>query len=424
MELKIIIVGGGIGGLILATKLGKYAKKNNTIKIILIDKNSIHTWKPSLHKIAADAINKNSTSIEYSAHAKKNNFKFKLGCLKKINRKNKYITIFSNKNSQKKIEESKIQFDILVLSIGSVSNDFNISGVKENCFFLDNIKQAIFFKEKLLNLIHKIIIDDKKNSKINITIVGGGLTGIELSTEILHKINTIKNNKNIKKIFNINIIESESRILPKLSKNISAIVYKNLKKLKINITTNTYITKIKQKQLETNTKEKLKADFIIWTAGIKSPNFMKQIGGLQTNKTNQIVVKNTLQTTTDDFIFAIGDCASCPDDKLKNVPARAQAAYQMAKICNTNIISLIKKKKLKQYIYKDYGSIISLSKFKTIGIINLNKINRHIIFNGILAKIIYILLYTKHMISINGYKKTIILTIKNFFKKTIFLKKK
>lgn len=417
---KIVIVGGGVGGLKLAIKLGNKLGKTKKYKIILIDKQKGHIWKPILHKIASGTINYNYEIISYVSHAKKNNFSFILGEMTNINKKKKHITIKEKYDEKGKIiiPTKKIKFDILIIAIGSITNDFKIKGVLENCSFLDNQKQANKFYENMINKFQENLI---KNKKTEIAIIGGGLTGIELSTEILNTINKLEEYKfykiNKEKI-SITIIESENKILPKLPIKISKIVHKNLKKLKIHIKTDTKIKKIENQTVETEKNEKIKFDIITWTTGIKIPDFMKNIGGLKTNKNNQLIITETLQTKNNENIFAIGDCASYEQEN--KTPPRAQNAHQMTKICYQNIILLLKKsRKLKKYKYKDYGYLISLSSFKTIGIFNKILFLKEIILNGIITKLIYFSLYKIHLISMHGFIKTILITITNIINKKI-----
>lgn len=419
---KIIIVGGGVSGLKVAMKLGHKLGKKKRGKITLIDYQIGHIWKPILHKIASGSLNYHYEITNYLSHAKNNHFSFKLGKMTNINRKEKYITINEKytKNKKVKIKEEKIKFDILVIAIGSITNDFKIKGVLENCSFLDNQTQANNFHKKILNTLKYNL----KNNKITkIAIIGGGLTGIEFSTEILNLIKKLEIYKFYKikeeKIL-ITLIESENRILPKLPIKISKIINKNLEKLGIKIKTNTKIKKIENKTIETESKEKIKFDIIIWTTGVKVSNFMKNIGGLITNQNNQLIIKKTLQTTLDNTIFAIGDCAFYKNKHGEIIPPRAQNAHQMVKICYKNIIlSLNNSKKLKKYKYKDYGYLISLSSFKTIGVINKFIIIKEIILKGKIIKLIYLSLYKIHLINIHGFIKTILIILSNIINKII-----
>ncbi|WMC19685.1 MAG: FAD-dependent oxidoreductase [Enterobacteriaceae bacterium PC38] len=411
---NIVIIGGGISGLEL-TKLLSHKIKHK-VNITLIDKNSYHIWKPILHEISTGYLDANTNTINFNDHAYINKYNFKLGYLININKYKKYIIYKYKKNLNYK--KKKLKYDILVISLGSISNDFNIPGVKQNCFFLDNIKQAMLLHKKIFN----ILLSNKKKKKI--IIVGGGATGIELSAEIANLIKELKKyGYNInKKIINIIIIEAGKNILSLLPPKISYNVYNKLKKIGIIIINKTIVTYVYKYGLKTNKNIFINANLIIWAAGIKAPCFIKNINGLKINKINQLLIKPTLQTTLNESIFAIGDCASLKIGNNKFVPSRAQSAHQMANLCFKNILSILNNKPLSLYKYNDYGTIISLSKFYTIGYLIIKLINKNIIIKGKIAHFIYILLHKMHQIKIQGYIKTLLIIIINIINKFIKLK--
>lgn len=408
---KIIIVGGGAGGLELATKLGHKLGRKNKAEIILVDCNKSHLWKPLLHEVAAGSLDDGVDAVSYLAHARNHYFHFQLGCLIDIDSENKTIKIAAihDKEGQLLVPERQLVFDILVMALGSVSNDFGTTGVKEHCIFLDNPKQAHRFHDEMLNLFLSYSARHKLDDKINIAIVGGGATGVELSAELYNAIEQLTSygfEGLNKEALNVTLIEAGERILPALPIRISTAAHHELIKLGVRILTKTIVTSANADGLNTKSAEKINANLMVWAAGIKAPNFMQQIGGLETNRINQLVVKPTLQTTLDNTIFAIGDCASCPKKEGGFVPPRAQAAHQMATLCYKNILALLEGKELKQYVYKDHGSLVSLSRFSTVGSLMGNLVGGDIIVEGKIARIVYILLYRIHQIALHGYIKT------------------
>ncbi|WMY95925.1 MAG: NAD(P)/FAD-dependent oxidoreductase [Arsenophonus sp.] len=424
---KIIIVGGGVGGLELATKLGDNLGRKNKAEIILIDRNQSHLWKPLLHEVAAGSLDDSIDAISYLAHANDHYFRFELGCLKNIDRKKKTITLeIHDKNGQILIPERKLNFNILVIALGSVSNDFSIDGVKEYCIFLDNPNEAHRFHSKMLNLFFNYANQkkiNKSNDAINVVIVGGGATGVELCAELYNTMEQLINygflKKNKKDILNVTLIEAGERILPALPLRISTVVHNELKKIGVRVLTKTMVVKADFSGFYTQLGKKIDADLMVWVAGIKVPDFMQKIGGLITNKINQLVVKSTLQTTLDDSIFAIGDCACCLKKDGGFVPPRAQAAHQMATLCYKNIIFLLQGKKLQDYVYIDHGSLISLSHFATIGNLMGNLMRNDIMIEGRIARIMYILLYRMHQIALHGYLKTGLIMLVNAINRII-----
>ncbi|MDR5616178.1 NAD(P)/FAD-dependent oxidoreductase [Arsenophonus sp.] len=408
---KIIIVGGGAGGLELATKLGHKLGRKNKAEIILVDRNQSHLWKPLLHEVATGSLDDGVDALSYLAHARNHYFHFQLGCLTNINRENKTITLAAihDKEGQLLVPERQLDFDILVMALGSVSNDFGTAGVKDHCIFLDNPQQAHRFHDEMLNLFLSYSVRHKPDDKINIAIVGGGATGVELSAELYNAIEQLTSygfEGLDKEALNVTLVEAGERILPALPVRISTAAHHELTKLGVRVLTQTMVTSADRDGLNTKSGEKINADLMVWAAGIKAPDFMHQIGGLETNRINQLVVKPTLQATLDDAIFAIGDCASCPKKEGGFVPPRAQAAHQMATLCYKNILALLDHKALQEYVYKDHGSLVSLSRFSTVGSLMGNLVRGDMMVEGKIARIVYISLYRMHQIALHGYIKT------------------
>ena len=183
---KIVIVGGGAGGLELATQLGRKLGRHKKAKITLVDRNHSHLWKPLLHEVATGSLDEGVDALSYLAHARNHGFQFQLGSVVDINREGKTITLgeLRNEKGELLVAERKLPYDTLVMALGSTSNDFNTPGVKENCIFLDNPHQARRFHQEMLNLFLKYSANLGANGKVNIAIVGGGATGVELSAEL------------------------------------------------------------------------------------------------------------------------------------------------------------------------------------------------------------------------------------------------
>ncbi len=409
---KIVIIGGGAGGLELATSLGHKLGRKKRAEIVLVDRNHSHLWKPLLHEVATGSLDDGVDALSYLAHARNHGFIFQIGSLVNINRETQTIQlaeILDEKNGEVLVPARDIAYDQLVIALGSASNDFGTPGVKENCIFLDNPHQAHRFHNEMLNLFLKFSANPDKQKKVNIAIVGGGATGVELSAE-LH--NAVKQLHSYgfeglnSQALNVTLVEAGERILPALPPRISSAAHQELTKLGVRVLTNTMVTSADEKGLNTKEGEVIEADLMVWAAGIKAPDFMKDIAGLETNRINQLVVEPTLQTTRDPNIFAIGDCASCPQKSGGFVPPRAQSAHQMASRCFGNIMAQRNGQSLKEYVYKDHGSLVSLSRFSTVGSLMGNLMKGSMMVEGRIARIVYVSLYRMHQIALHGYTKT------------------
>ena len=149
---------------------------------------------------------------------------------------------------------------------------------------------------------------------------------------------------------------------------------------------------------------------MVWAAGIKAPDFLANIAGLETNRINQLVMRATLQTTRDHRIFALGDCAAREMPNGRNVPPRAQSAHQMADLVYTNLLAIIASKPLSDFTYRDHGSLVSLSRFSTVGSLMGNLTKGSMMIEGRLARVMYISLYRMHQIAIHGWLRTILIS--------------
>ena len=408
---KIIVVGGGAGGLELVTKLGRKLGRKGKADVTLVDRNRTHLWKPLLHEVAAGAMDSGIDSLSYRSHAHNHGFGFQLGSLSNIDRESKTITLapMLDEAGKPMLGERTLAYDILVLAIGSVSNDFGTKGVSDHCIFLDRPQQAEHFHDELMNRFMQFGEGELLDDKVDIAIVGGGATGVELSAELYNAVEHLGayGFKNLSSdCLRLTLVEAGPRILPALPDRIAGMAHKELRNLGVDVRTNTMVVEATDKGLVTKDGELIPATLMVWAAGIKAPNFLKDIGGLETNRINQLTVKPTLQTSRDDSIFVIGDCAHCMQESGKAVPPRAQSAHQMASLAYRNILAQLNSKPLKDYVYKDHGSLVNLSRYTTVGSLMGNLMRGTMMVEGFFARTVYVSLYRMHQVALHGYIRT------------------
>jgi len=411
---RVVIVGGGAGGLELATKLGNTLGKKKVAEILLIDAKKTHVWKPLLHEIAAGSLNPDKDELEYLAQAHWHHFKFRYGRVNEVDSKNKTVSIEPTYDidGTEIIPLRKIKYDTLVLSVGSTVNDFNIPGAKEFAVALDTQDQAERFHQKLHNSILRA--QTQKGSvqpgQLEVVIVGGGATGVELAAE-LHKATREMTAYGLDRVnpdrdISIYLVEASKRLLPALPPKISASVESELRKLNVKLFLGERVTKVTKEGIETQSGKKILSSLVVWAAGIKAPEFLSQIKGIETNSIHQIKVESTLQSTSNTDIFAFGDCAACPvkpgSDLL--VPPRAQAAHQQASMLYKSIKSKVLKpnKALPNYVYKDYGSLVNLGRYSTVGNLMGSLLGGSMFVEGLIARLMYLMLYQMHLSALHG----------------------
>lgn len=421
----IIIVGGGAGGLELATMLGHKLGKKNKAAITLVDCNRTHIWKPLLHEVAAGSLNSSDDELGYMAQAYWHHFKFRLGRMDRLDRSKQEISLAPtlDDNGDEYIPRRNFHYDTLIIAVGSVSNDFGIEGVRDYCQSLDTRHEADQFHQLLLKKYTAAQTQNEplRPGQLHIAIAGAGATGIELSAE-LHEatrqlvefgLDRISPEKDV----NITLIEAASRILPALPERLSRNTERALRKLNINLITGQRIVKATADGFYTENNSFIPAEIKVWAAGIMAPSFLKNIDGLETNRINQLVVKSNLQTTRDGNIFSFGDCAACPlDGEGSIVPPRAQASHQQASLLVKSMQRRLESRPLPEFRYVDYGSLVNMSRYSTVGNLMGNlagKISGDVMIEGIIARLVYMSLYKMHQLSLHGFFRVMLITIAN-----------
>lgn len=413
---KIVIVGGGAGGLELVSKLSRKLGKKGLAHITLVDRQPTHVWKPLLHEVAAGVIDKNSDGVDYSIHAARHHYQFQLGNMSDIDRVNKLIKLDAILDEQGEIliPSRELSYDYLVLAIGSVSNDFGTPGVAEHAYLLDSLPQAERFHKALLNQLLKINQHPDLSTRLNVAIVGAGATGTELAAQLHHIANLARSygmpQMSSKRLV-ISIIEAGERILPALPERIAHSAKKALTKLGIKVLEGTRITSANKQGFVTIDDELIEADLLVWAAGVKAPDFIQKLSIFETNKAQQILVNQKLQSTVCEKIFVIGDCCGFKQQDGTWVPPRAQSAHQMAIVAATNLINTFKSKPLVNYRYTDYGSLVHLSRYSTVGNLMGSLSNSSMFIEGRLAKLVYVSLYNMHLFAVHGWLKGLLVLL-------------
>jgi NADH:ubiquinone reductase (H+-translocating) len=414
----VVIVGGGAGGLELATKLGDSLGRKSKAIITLVDQSKTHVWKPLLHEIAAGSMNPEKHELVYLAQAHWHHFLFRLGSMDGVDREKQEISTSAHydEDGVEVIPRRTLQYNTLIIAVGSTTNDFGVKGASEYSIALDTQEQAERFHRRLHNALLRAQTQTTalQAGQLDVVIVGAGATGVELSAELhnttrelaAYGLDRIDADHDIK----ISLVEASERVLPALPTKLSDSVELELRKLDVHLYTGERVTEVTNKGIYTHTGKFIPSALVVWAAGIKAPDFLREIGGLETNHINQLVVNRTLQTTLDANIFAFGDCAACPRTNSpaghtsENVPPRAQAAHQQATmLLNTVKIRVAGKKDLPEYTYLDYGSLVNLGSYTTIGNLMGSISGGSLFIEGLIARLMYQSLYKMHLMALHGF---------------------
>lgn len=409
---RIVVVGGGAGGLELATRLGRTLGRKRKAHITLVDAHLTHIWKPLLHEVATGSLNSTDNELNYLAQAKWNHFEFQIGRFNGLDRAAKQISLAATVDEQghELVSARTLDYDTLVIAIGSVTNDFGTLGAAEHCIFLDEPAQALSLHRQLLGHYLNAHARREVGDHLDIAIVGAGATGVELAAELRNAAQelTAYGLGGIEpEDMRISLIEAGPRVLPALPERIGSAVHRELEKLGVVVYTSSAVREITEQGMITADGNMIPASLKVWAAGIRAPAFLKDIDGLQSNRLNQLVVQQNLQTTRDDNIFAMGDCAACPmgDGSEKNVPPRAQTAHQQASLLAKSLSNRLEGKPLADYQYRDYGSLVSLARFSAVGNL-MGRVMGSVKIEGWLARMFYVSLYRMHQMVLYGGFRT------------------
>ena len=419
---RIVIVGGGAGGLELATKLGDQLGRRGRASVTLVDKSRSHVWKPKLHEIAAGSMDIGLHEVSYRAQAHWHGFRFRVGELTGIDRDSceVHVAAFADEAGVQVTPARSIGYDTLVIAIGSQSNEFGTPGVAEHALKLETTADARAFHRLLVNACIRAHAQHEplQPYQLQVAIIGAGATGVELSAElqrttrelIAYGLDRIDPEKDLC----LHLIEASDRILPGLPERVSTAALQLLQGLGVQVHTKAKVAEVLPRSVRLDDGRQIAAELVVWAAGVKAADFLRDIGGLETNRINQLVVRPTLQSTRDDKVFAIGDCAACAWPEANNgkggfVPPRAQAAHQQASLMVKQVRRRIAGKPLAEYRYRDFGSLVSLGEHSTVG--NMmgglagKSGGKGMIIEGFMARMMYVSLYKMHELALHGFVK-------------------
>ncbi|MGQ0657719.1 MAG: NAD(P)/FAD-dependent oxidoreductase [Chromatiales bacterium] len=429
---QVFVIGGGAGGFELVTRLGQGLGRRRLADITLVDTHLSHIWKPLLHEVAAGTLNAHEDELNYLYHAAHNYFRFRLGALESVDCRNRTVTLSPSygDDGNEFIPRRVFSYNTLVICIGSLTNDFSLPGVREHCAFLDTCTQAERFHRDLLKWVYaaNVQAEPLREGQLHIAIAGAGATGVELAAELnsaAHQIAAFGLDRvDPARDVRIHLIEGADRILPGLPPQISERAARVLQRININIITGERVEKATAEGFHTNTGRFIPAEIKVWATGIKAPEVLGNLDGLEYNGANQLLVRPTLQTTRDDNIFAFGDCAACPmPDGKGTVPPRAQAAHQQASMLVKSVEKRVRgETDLPLYIYRDFGSLINLSHHSTIGGLMGNLMGRKtgtVFMEGLFARMAYLSLYKMHLLAIQGWWRVALTTFANLLTRGI-----
>ena len=415
----VVIVGGGAGGLELASKLGRRLGLSGRSRVLLVDRASTHIWKPTLHEVAAGTLDANQEGLSYLAVARRNHFSFALGELAGIDADAQRLTLAELPDDRGEIvvPQRFIGWRWLVLAIGSGSNFFGTPGA-EHAFVLERAADAERFRKELLIAFTKAIFVPQRS--LRLAVVGGGATGVELCAELheAHREWLQSIGPEFGFAFEMTIVEAADRILSHLPPHLSEQAADALRQQGVRLLTGTRVTALEAGVICTGNGE-IAADLIVWAAGIKAADGNARLG-LEVNRSNQFVVDDRLQTSRAN-VYAMGDCAACAWKDGQLVPARAQAAHQQSDFLVKTLHRLLNDQPPTdaKFTYRDFGSLVSLGEGKATGNLLGGWSDKNYFVGGLLAKWMYISLHLNHHRAVLGVAGTAVLAMARLLQRRV-----
>lgn len=407
----IVVAGGGAGGLELVTRLGDTLGKRGEARVTLVDRSRTHLWKPLLHAVAAGSLRRSQHELNYLAQAQWHHFDYTFAEVVGLDREARQLRLGAmlDEDGREITPARRLDYDLLVMALGSVTNDFGAPGAARFAIPLETPEQASRFNRRVVNacLRANAQAEPVRPGQLHIAVIGAGATGTELAAELHRTVRAVvaygMDRIDPLKDIRIVLIEAAGRVLPALPERISKTTEALLKGLGVDVRVDSRVAEVRPDGVVLASGELIPSELVVWSAGVKAPEVLNGFGGLETNRINQLVVLPTLQTTRDPDIFALGDCAACPRPGYEApVPPRAQAAHQMAEHLARQLPRKLAGDALKPYVYQDFGSLVTLGERNTVGTMMGFLTGKGLFIEGLIARFIYRTLYKMHEAALHG----------------------
>ena len=412
---RILIVGGGAGGLELAARLGDTMGRRREAEIVLVDVVATHLWKPLLHEVAAGTLVPRDSELDFLQQARQHHFRFHLGRLQDLDRRHKQLWLapLVDDDGLELAPRRPLSYDMLVIAIGGTDNDFGTPGVRKHAISLNTPEDAEHFHRRLLSLCTRAELTT--GEPVKVVIVGGGATGVELAAELTEAVDEFASYgsqlRQMGRPVRICVVEAARRLLGGLPQDLAARVHGDLVERGVEVRLNHSVAKVERNRVVLRDGDVIGADVTVWAAGVQGPEVLSGLGGLETNRQRQLVVRPTLQTTRDAHIFAIGDCASLTPEGGNAVPPKAQAAQQEAKLLARSLRRYVAGKPPIEFSYKERGALIPLGRDAVVGSLNAPGGGKRVRVGGRFARFSYWVLYHRHLAVLLGALRTALVTV-------------
>ena len=347
---KVVILGGGFGGLAAARALYKSAE------VTVVDRHNFQTFLPLLYQVSTAGLAADHVAYPIRGALRKTDIKFRMGSPISVDHKNKEV----------KLDSSEVlQFDHLIVALGSVSADFGIPGVNEYALGMKTVHEALTIRAEIMRRFEDLCRFED-DTKLSISVIGGGPTGVEMAGAIAELIRgPLKSDQaNAAAHIQVSLIEAGPRLLPPFAPSLSERTKKDLEKLGVKVMLNAAVKAIEHRKIILKDDSVLNSEITIWAAGVKGSDAMAQLN-LPTIG-NRVAVEPTMQVKNYPNIWALGDIAGAVGKDGRPLPMVAPVAIQQGKFIAKQIARLISNKPLAVFKYLDKGSMATIGRNKAV----------------------------------------------------------
>lgn len=419
----IVVVGGGAGGLELASKLGR---RLGPQRVTLVDQQTFHIWKPTLHEVAAGTLDIHQEGLSYEMLAHDNGFRFVYGPLVALDAARRTIGIapIRDEDGEVLLPARELTYDRLVLAVGSTSRYFGVPGAAEHTISLNDPESAEQFRRRMLKLLATADLRKQRDGSggVDIVIIGGGATGVELAAE-LREASAVHTRYGFRRLdpdrdVRISVLEGSPRVLAPLTEKVSAAAVDLLRQRHVAVHTDCQVTRIDADGVEDRAGRRYPSDITVWAAGIEAPPLLRALG-LPVNATGQVEVDPQLRVKGMPGVLALGDCAACAGKDGRPLPPRAQTAHQQADYLRHALLAEARGRAWpdRPYAYRDHGSLVSLGTDTTVGSLMGGLFGATWFVEGLFARLMYMSLHLMHHEAVLGARRTAVLALARFLVK-------
>jgi NADH dehydrogenase len=347
---KVVILGGGFGGLAAARALYKSAE------VTVVDRHNFQTFLPLLYQVSTAGLAADHVAYPIRGALRKTDIKFRMGSPISVD----------HKNNEVKLDSSEVlKFDHLIVALGSVTADFGIPGVNEHTLGMKTVHEALTIRAEIMRRFEDLCRFED-DTKLSISVIGGGPTGVEMAGAIAELIRgPLKSDQaDAAAHIQVSLIEAGPRLLPPFAPSLSERTKKDLEKLGVKVLLNTAVKAIEHRKIILKDDSVINSEITIWAAGVKGSDAMAQLS-LPTNG-NRVAVEPTMQVSNYPNIWALGDIAGALGKDGRPLPMVAPVAIQQGKFIAKQIARLVANKPLTEFKYLDKGSMATIGRNKAI----------------------------------------------------------